>query len=284
MMEVESNVKMVDNPIRPSRFAGEIEFKNVSFTYQNRTYIKDDEEIKETEQGEVLHDVSFKIESGQRVAIVGQSGAGKSTLVYLILRATDPQAGQIIVDGHDLRLLDLPNYRQAIGSVEQDVQLFDDTIGYNSKFGLNGRAKDLTDRDLDETLVLAQLQDLVKSWPHGLDTVIGEKGIELSGGERQRVAIARAMIKRPSIIILDEATSSLDAINESLVRQAINNVIKDRTTIIIAHRLSTIKNVDKIIVLEQGRVVSQGSYQDLMMNCPVFQSLIAAQSSEVVIV
>jgi ATP-binding cassette subfamily B protein len=211
---------------------------------------------------------------------VGESGAGKSTLIALLLRAFDPDAGQVLIDDHDLRLLDPRHWRQAIGYVEQDVTLFDNTIGYNLSFGLNGRASQATSTELDQAMQMARLGDLLASWPHGYETMIGEKGIKLSGGQKQRLGIARSMIKKPSILIFDEATSNLDATNERLIHQAIDEVSHGKTTLIIAHRLSTIKNVDKIVVLKQGKILATGSYSELVISCPDFNRFIAAQAGE----
>lgn len=278
MIDVESDVKIIANPVRLDNIDGKIEFKNVSFKYPVRSYLEDDE-IKPSSQNnhKALSNVSFTIHSGQRVAFVGQSGAGKSTLTHLILRSYDPDSGQIVIDNNDLRILDLKYYRESIGLVEQSVTLFDETLRYNITFGLNGRSVDVTDDELDEIASMSCIDKFYDRLEQGFDTVIGEKGVKLSGGERQRVGIARALIKTPKILIFDEATSSLDTENEALIKKSIENASKGRTTIIIAHRLSTIKDVDKIFVMEKGKIVGEGKHEELLGTCEVYKNLVSNQ-------
>ncbi len=278
LLEVEPDITVMDDPHRPKVYQGQIEFKNVVFGYPFRSYLADDQTVIKTHnEVNVLNDVSFTVEAGQKVAIVGESGAGKSTIATLIMRAYDPQQGQIIIDGHDLVTMDHSHLRQEIGYVEQDIKLFDNTIGYNLTFGLNGKAKKISKKDKDEAMELAGLGSFIKTLENGYNTMIGEKGIQLSGGQRQRLGIARAIIKQPNILIFDEATSSLDSNNEAIIKKAIEKVSNGKTTIIIAHRLSTIQNVDKIIMISNGKIVGQGSYHELMTSCPKFVDLIKNQ-------
>ena len=283
LLEIEPEVKNIDHPLRPDAIVGDIVFDNVSFTYPKRlTADKDDDDdpVCDNEEREVLTNVSFTIKAGEKVAIVGKSGDGKSTIAQLLLRAFDPQAGSITLDGYDLRNLDFQYYRQKIGYVEQDVTVFDRSLRDNICYGMRQTELPISQEKMDAVLETTQLTDFINKLDKGLDTFIGERGIKLSGGERQRVAIARAIIKDPSLLLFDEATSALDAINEKLVRQAIDLVSRGRTTIIIAHRLSTIKNVDKVIVINNGQIVDYGSYQELSISSEIFRNLIAAQTAE----
>ncbi|SDT98691.1 ABCB family ABC transporter ATP-binding protein/permease [Halopseudomonas salegens] len=209
---------------------------------------------------QILHDISFAIPAGHTLAIVGPSGAGKSTLARLLFRFYDVSAGSIRVDGQDIRNVTQHSLRQAIGVVPQDTVLFNDTIGYNIAYGDPGAS----DEAVWAALRQAQLEDFVRSLPKGLDTLVGERGLKLSGGEKQRIAIARVLLKNPPVLILDEATSSLDTHAERLILQALNQVASKRTTLAIAHRLSTIVHAERILVLEQGRVVEQGTHPELL--------------------
>ena len=222
---------------------------------------------------------AFTIEAGETVAFVGESGAGKSTVVHALIRAQDPEEGQIIIDGNDLRVLDLKRFREAIGIVNQQVSLFDHTLRYNITYGLNGRAAKVTDAELDKIAEMSCVNRFFSRLEKGYDTIIGERGVKLSGGECQRVGIARALIKNPDILIFDEATSNLDSENEALIRKSIEKASKGRTTIIIAHRFSTISNADKIIVLSKGEVAGIGTHDELMQNCEPYRRLIQNQVS-----
>lgn len=281
MTEIEPDVKTIKNPVMPEKYKGRIEFKKVSFSYPVRKYLEDDEAPAmnpEAKTFDALNGINFTIEPGQKVAFVGHSGAGKSTIVKLLTRAYDPDGGQIIVDGNDLRILNLKNYRENLGVVEQDVSLFDNTLRYNICFGLNGKSSTVTDAELDKIAKLSCIDKFQHRLERGYDTIIGEKGIKLSGGERQRVGIARALIKEPQILIFDEATSHLDTENEMLIRQSIERASEGRTTILIAHRLSTIKNADKIFVLDSGRIVGKGTHGELAATCSEYQKLIQNQT------
>jgi ABC-type multidrug transport system fused ATPase/permease subunit len=281
MTDTEPDVKNIKNPVKPEKYNGKIEFRNVSFSYPMRKYLEDEEELAPSPEAKIfdaLDCVNFTIEPGQKVAFVGHSGAGKSTIVRLLTRAYDPDNGQIIVDGNDLRIIDLKHFRENLGVVEQDVSLFDNTLRYNICFGLNGRSSSVTNKDLDEVAKLSCVDKFQHRLERGFDTIIGEKGIKLSGGERQRVGIARALIKDPQILIFDEATSHLDTENEMLIRQSIERAAEGRTTILIAHRLSTIKNADKIFVLDKGKIVGEGRHEELAATCHEYQKLIQNQT------
>lgn len=285
MLSIEPDVKVIDNPVRPKDILGRVEFKDVTFMYPRRdTKSFIDEEDGESSDnkkivtmGPALNKVSFVIEPGEKVAIVGESGAGKSTLIKALVRAQDPNEGQIIVDGNDLRILDLKKFRESIGLVDQEVILFDHTLRYNMTYGLNGRSSLITDHELERVSEQSRIDRFYDRLEKGFDTIIGEKGVKLSGGERQRVGIARALIKNPSILIFDEATSNLDSENEAMIREAIEKVSQGRTTIIIAHRFSTIRNVDRILVFDKGELVGQGSHEELKSSCQQYQRLLKNQ-------
>ncbi|MGB3546969.1 MAG: ABC transporter transmembrane domain-containing protein [Saprospiraceae bacterium] len=229
---------------------GNIVYRDVRFSYPTRTDI------------EVLKGIDLTVEPGQRVALVGASGSGKSTLVSLLLRFYHPQSGEITVDGRPIDDYPLRGFRSRIGLVPQEVMLFGGTIGENIAYGRPGA----TDEELREAAVQANAWEFIDSFPEGLDTLVGERGIKLSGGQRQRIAIARAILKDPAILLLDEATSSLDAESERVVQEALNRLMERRTSIIIAHRLATIRDADRIYVLEHGRIVESGTHDELTLD------------------
>lgn len=229
-----------------------IKLDQVSFSYDNGT--------------QALQDASFIIEPGKLTAIVGASGAGKTTLIDLILRHYDPVEGSILVDGVDLRQLDLFSWRSSIGLVSQDVFLFNDTVARNIDIG----RPDVTQESVVAAATQAYAHGFIQELPHGYETLIGDRGWNLSGGQRQRLALARAIVKSPDILILDEATSSLDSESERLIQDYMNRVRGNCTIIVVAHRLSTIRNADKIVVLEDGRVVEEGDWEDLIASAGVF--------------
>ncbi|MBU0742606.1 ABC transporter ATP-binding protein/permease [bacterium] len=225
---------------------GDIELRGVRFSYRDGA--------------PVLKGVDLKVEPGEVVALVGASGAGKSTLVDLIPRFYDPTEGQVLLDGHDLRDLTLASLRGAVGLVTQEVILFNDTVRNNIAYGL-------PDVGIDEMVAAARAanaHDFIVAMPDGYDTLIGDRGLKLSGGQRQRLSIARAILKNPPVLILDEATSALDTESEKLVQEAIDRLVRDRTTIVIAHRLSTIQHVDRIYVMQAGRIVQIGDHEALL--------------------
>ena len=226
---------------------GEIQFDKVAFSYPSR------------EDVEVLKEVSLAIHPGEKIALVGHSGAGKSTIAQLILRFYDINGGQITLDGQSVSDYDLAAYRKNIGVVPQEVILFGGTIKENIAYG-NPEA---SEEEIIQAARQANALDFIQSFPDQFETVVGERGIKLSGGQRQRIAIARAILKDPSILVLDEATSSLDAESEHLVQSALNQLMEGRTTVIIAHRLSTIRQVDRIYVIDDGRILEVGTHEEL---------------------
>jgi ABC-type multidrug transport system fused ATPase/permease subunit len=208
----------------------------------------------------VLKDVSFIANPGETVALVGSSGSGKSTIASLLLRFYDPNSGSILINSKDTKNLDLTEMREKIALVPQDVVLFAGSIKENIGYG----KPNATDEEIIAAAKQANAFDFVNSFPDKFDTLVGERGIQLSGGQRQRIAIARAVLKNPSILILDEATSSLDSESEHLVQEALDKLMKGRTSIVIAHRLATIRNADKIVVLQKGEIKESGTHQELM--------------------
>jgi len=210
----------------------------------------------------VLKDISFEIKAGEKIALVGPSGAGKSTIVQLLMKFYDLSSGQILIDDQNINNLNLTQLRQNIGIVPQEVLLFGGTIRENIAYG----RPDATSEQIIMAAKKANAYNFIQTFPEGLDTVVGERGIKLSGGQRQRIAIARAILKNPAILILDEATSSLDSESEKLVQEAMDELMKGRTSIIIAHRLSTIRKADKILVIENGQIVEEGTHEDLSSN------------------
>jgi ABC-type multidrug transport system fused ATPase/permease subunit len=230
------------------KIKGEVSFKNVAFSYPSRREIN------------VLKNVSFEAGFGQKVAIVGPSGVGKSTIASLLLRFYDIEGGEILIDNKNIYDYDLENLRGNMSIVPQDVILFGGTIRENIAYG----KPDATDEEIFHAARQANALEFVNGFPEKFDTLVGERGIKLSGGQRQRIAIARALLKNPSILILDEATSSLDSESEKLVQEALEVLMEGRTSIIIAHRLSTIRNADKILVLDKGKVIEQGTHKELL--------------------
>lgn len=232
------------------RVKGDLEFKNIQFTYPTRTDFQ------------VLRDVSFSVKAGQTVALVGGSGSGKTTLAALTLRFYEPTTGEYTIDGKKSTDYELTELRDQMAIVPQDVLLFGGTIKENILYG----KATATDEEVIEAAKQANAYEFIMSFPDRFETLVGDRGIQLSGGQRQRVAIARAVLKNPSILILDEATSSLDSESERLVQEALDKLMIGRTSIVIAHRLSTIRNADKIIVLQKGEVLEMGTHQDLIGN------------------
>ena len=213
------------------------------------------------------------MKKGTVTALVGASGAGKSTVADLIPRFYDVASGAIEIDGTDIRDLNIKSMRKMMGIVSQETILFNDSIGANIKYGLQS----VTDDQLYEAAKNANAYDFIIDQPNGFDTVIGEKGVRLSGGQRQRIAIARAILKNPSILILDEATSSLDTESEFLVQKAIDNLMEDRTVLVIAHRLTTVENADTIVVMKDGKIADSGSHKDLLEKDGVYTRLYKKQ-------
>jgi len=278
LLEMEPDVREAPSPVHLPRFTGRIEFDDVWLSYASRTREPngDDDEPTPRAVRESLRGVTLTIEPGQRVAFVGPSGAGKSTLVYALMRGQDPDRGAIRVDGVDLRDLPLRHWRGRVGIVPQQVFLFDKSLRYNVTWPLDdGMA--VSEERLERAVDMACLRDRVEGLEYRYDTEIGERGIRVSGGERQRVGIARALIAEPDVLIFDEATSNLDAINERLIHEAIRTAGEGRTTVIIAHRLSTVRDADRIFVMDAGRIVGQGTHEELMTSCDVYRELVEHQ-------
>ena len=275
---------------------GEIVFEDVTFAYQagDESFLSDvvrygsmdsvsttlsekppeiDEEFQSQARGNALENVNFSVHPGQLVALVGPSGAGKTTLTYLIPRLFDPSSGRITLDGWDLRDVTLASLSEQIGMVTQETYLFHDTIRTNLLYS----RLDASQKEMEEACIAAHIHNFIRDLPEGYDTVVGERGYRLSGGEKQRLSIARVILKNPQILILDEATSSLDSESESLIQDALNRVMRQRTSIVIAHRLSTILAADLILVVDRGRVVEQGSHEDLLKMAGLYANLYNTQ-------
>jgi ATP-binding cassette subfamily B protein len=224
-----------------------------------------------------LQDLSFEIQPGQLAALVGPSGAGKTTVTYLLPRLYDPTEGRILLDGHDLRDLRLTSLAGAIGVVTQETYLFHDTVQANLRYA----KPEATLAELEAACRAANIHEFIAQLPQGYETIVGERGYRLSGGEKQRVAMARVILKDPRVLILDEATSHLDSESEALIQQALQYVMQGRTSLVIAHRLSTILAADVILVLDQGRLVQQGSHQDLLARGGLYRQLYERQFAAV---
>ena len=246
ILNAQNPIREVENPQEVQGLQHDISFHHVSFSYQ--------------EDREVLSDITFTIPVGRSIALVGQSGSGKSTLVDLIPRYHDVQHGSITLDGKDIRSLSIRSLRGLIGNVNQEAVLFNDTIYNNIAFGVEGATRE----QVEEAARVANAHDFIMQSEQGYETMVGDRGCRLSGGQRQRISIARAILKNPPILILDEATSALDTESEHLVQEALERLMKHRTTISIAHRLSTIRNADEIYVLHEGRIVEHGSHEELL--------------------
>ena len=239
-------IKSKQNATIISELNDQISFNNVSFNYDGTD--------------SVLKDVSFNMKKGSVTALVGSSGAGKSTIADLIPRFYDVVDGSVTIDGVDIKDIEIKSLRRLMGIVSQETILFNDTIGSNIKYGL----RSVSDKRLELAAKNANALDFIKEQPEGFETIIGEKGVRLSGGQRQRIAIARGILKNPPILILDEATSSLDTESEYLVQTAIDNLMADRTVLVIAHRLTTVENADSILVMDSGQIVASGTHQELL--------------------
>ena len=247
IMDIKSDIQDVDNAFKVKDLNSSLSFNDVSFTYGNK-----DEKV--------LNNINFKINKGEIFALVGPSGAGKSTLVDLIPRFYDTLSGSIKIDGKDIKDLELKSLRSLMGIVTQETFLFDDTVKANISYGV----ENISDDEIKDASKAANAHEFIKKLPDGYNTIIGERGVSLSGGQKQRIAIARAIVKNPPILILDEATSSLDSESEKHVQSAIENLMSERTVFVIAHRLSTVHNANKILVLENGQIVQEGKHDDLI--------------------
>ena len=254
ILKAENPIREKPDPVRIREFNSKIEFRDVSFKYDQKW---------------VLRHINLTIEKGKTIALVGQSGGGKSTLVDLIPRYYDVQEGEVLIDGVNVKDLGIHDLRQLIGNVNQEAILFNDSFRGNITFGVDGA----TQEQIDEAARIANAYDFITASEHGFDTNIGDRGSRLSGGQRQRVSIARAILKNPPILILDEATSALDTESERLVQDALERLMKTRTTVAIAHRLSTIKSADEIYVIHEGEIVEHGSHEELLASGGYYKKL-----------
>ncbi|MFX1255992.1 MAG: ABC transporter ATP-binding protein, partial [Promethearchaeota archaeon] len=260
LLERPGKIVSGDKPLLSPLVSGNISFQNIEFKYASRPPL--------------FTNFDVCIEPGQTVAFVGSTGSGKSTLVKLLLRFYDPINGNISLDGVNIRQLDLQDYRRAIGLVNQDTFLIDGTVRENIAYG----RPDISIKKIIEAAKVAEVHDFIMSLPDEYDTLVGERGQKLSGGQRQRIAIARAVLKDPPILVLDEATSSVDNETEAAIQRSLEKIIVGRTTIIIAHRLSTIRNADRIFVLENGVITEQGTHDELVKNGGQYSTLWKVQT------
>jgi ATP-binding cassette, subfamily B, bacterial len=239
---------------------GSIEFSDVHFRY--------------AEGANVFSGLSLTIPAGQRVGLVGLSGSGKSTFVSLLLRLYDPQGGTIKIDGHDLRSMTQDSLHRQVGLIPQDPTLFHRTLRENIRYGRTGA----TDAEVEEAARRAHAHEFIAGMPEGYDAMVGERGVKLSGGQRQRIAIARVMLKDAPLLVLDEATASLDSLTEVAIQAALDDAMEGKTVVVIAHRLSTIAHLDRILVFSRGQVIEDGSHQELLSRCGAYAELWSAQS------
>ncbi|MBR5949083.1 MAG: ABC transporter ATP-binding protein [Clostridia bacterium] len=258
-------IEQPENPVIPAKNTGSVEFKNVDFSYDS--------------ERQILKNISFTLESGRSVAIVGPSGSGKSTMINLIPRLYDVQGGSVIFDGVDVREQDLEHLRSNIGIVSQETYLFNGTIRDNLLYA----KPDATDDELIEACKKANIYDFIEKQELGLGAIVGNRGLKLSGGEKQRISIARVLLKNPALLIFDEATSALDSISEQKIQDAIDPIIKERTSILIAHRLSTILAADEILVVKDGEIVERGVHADLVKRGGTYTELYETQFSKALV-
>ncbi len=285
IMDVKQELPDPKQPIKLKNIKGKFEFHNVSFIYQpavdplnlKKNQRKEKSKNKKDDQGEpVLENVSFTIEPNQMTALVGPSGSGKTTIASLLMRFFDPDQGKITLDGIDLRHLTKTDLRLHIGLVSQDSHLFATSIKENLRYG----KPDATKKEMLQACQIAYADKFIQDLPKGLETEIGERGVKLSGGQKQRLSIARTILSDPKIIILDEATSSLDSESELYIQRALNKLLKNKTSVVIAHRLSTIQQADKIIVLKNHKVFEQGTHRELLNEDGLYSDLFKIQSGQ----
>ena len=262
VLDTKPNIKEIDTFPNIKINKGNIEFKNVGYKYP-------------TTEAQAVKNINISIKGGSTVALVGHSGAGKSTIINLLPRFYDPQEGEIIIDEQDIIKVKLSSLRKNISMVSQDIILFDDTVHANIKYA----KMDASEEEITKACEFAAASDFIKDLPKSYETIIGENGIRLSGGQKQRISIARAVLKNSSIILLDEATSSLDSESEEKVQNAIVSLTKNKTTLVIAHRLSTIIRADKIFVLNQGKIIDFGTHNELLKNSMTYKNLYSKQLS-----
>ncbi|ADQ13729.1 ABC transporter related protein [Halanaerobium hydrogeniformans] len=262
VLDRESDVKEAEKPLELDKINGEVEYKDLSFSYQKGK--------------EVLKNINLKVKAKETIAVVGPTGAGKTTLLHLLPRFYDPDQGQLLIDGHDIRELKLDSLRREIGIVMQKSFLFAASIRENISYGRPEASFD----EIKKAAQVAQIDDFIESLPLGYETPVGERGVSLSGGQKQRLAIARVLLTKPSLLILDEPTSSIDAATEEKLNQALDKVLEDRTSFIIAHRLWTVRMADKIIVIKDGEIIESGSYQELKSQDSYFNKLESSLRSD----
>lgn len=258
LLEIKASIKDEEGAVPLPKIRGEIEFKDLSFAYENEA---------------VLENINLKISPNEKIALVGRTGSGKSTLTNLLLRFYDPTAGEILIDGYNIKKVSLSSLRWQMAIVPQEIVLFQGTIKDNIAYG----KPDASAEEIITAARLANASHFIEQLPEGYETRVGERGAKLSGGERQRIAIARAILRNPRLLILDEATSSLDAETETLIREALEKLMQGRTTLIIAHRLATIEKASRIIVLDDGKIVESGTHQQLLEKGGLYQHLHALQ-------
>ena len=256
IIDIKSDIHDNDDAIHVENFQDNITFQNVNFYYDNKSEM-------------ILKNINLSLKSGEILALVGPSGAGKSTLADLIPRFYDVTEGSILLDGEDIRNIKLNSLRSLMGIVTQETFLFNDSVKANIAYGLES----VSDEDIKKAAIAANANEFIEQLPDGYDTIIGERGVKLSGGQRQRISIARAIMKNPPILILDEATSSLDTESEKIVQDAIEKLMHNRTVIVIAHRLSTVHNANKIIVLDKGDIVDTGNHNELINKEGLYKQL-----------
>jgi len=262
ILDAEPSIKETDSAPNLSIKKGDIKFQNVSFSYPKT-------------QAEAIKNINISIDGGSIAALVGHSGAGKSTIINLLTRFYDPKKGEVSIDGQNIDSVTLSSLRKNIAMVSQDIILFDDTVQANIAYANMSASKEQIKKACD----YAAASDFIEELPNSYETIIGENGVRLSGGQKQRISIARAFLKNSPIILLDEATSSLDAESEEKVQTAVMNLTKNKTTLVIAHRLSTIIRADKIIVMKQGKIVETGTHSELIKNSMIYKNLYSKQLS-----
>ena len=278
VLDLPSLIVERDDAVELPRAAARLEFDRVGFAYPSAEDLSlpSLEGVARPETGggvPVLHDVSFTADVGRMVALVGPSGAGKTTVTHLVARLYDVTSGSVRVGGHDVRDVSLQSLEDAVGYVTQDAHLFHDNLRANMHYARPAA----DDRDIWSSLEAAQIADTVRRLPDGLDTVVGDRGYRLSGGERQRLAIARLLLKSPGIVVLDEATAHLDSESEAAVQRALDAALEGRTSLVIAHRLSTVRNADRILVLDEGRIVQSGTHSELLAEGGLYADLYRTQ-------
>lgn len=279
VLDFEPAIKEKDNPVELKDSKGKVEYKNVSFTHLPKELVtlasleEKTTVVRSSEEDEILNDLNFTIEPGQTVALVGPSGAGKTTTALLLARIFDTTKGEVLLDGVNVKDLSFESLKKNVSVVTQDPHLFHDSIEANMRYAV----PDASEEEIIDACKRAQIHDMIDSLPDKYNTLVGERGYRLSGGEKQRLAIARVLLKNPSVVILDEATSHLDSETESSIQDAFDAALEQRTAIVIAHRLSTIINADNIIVLEKGRIVQMGTHAELIKQGGMYADLYNTQ-------